>query len=471
MSRSRTRLALVCCCVLATMSVPAQEAPYGLSQRVPNTSLLIDLAQGPPPATIAASGAFSDVAAQVPAPGLIPYGVNSELWSDGAYKTRYLALPGTAQIQFSADGAWAFPPNTVLVKNFYLELAKGDPASRQIIETRFLVKKGATDEWAGFSYQWNAEASDAVLLTDSQTLSVFVEDPQAPDGYAEQRYFFPGPKDCTLCHRQAANRVLGVRTAQLNGLYDYDGTTDHQLRALNHIGVFSEDIGEDYGGWPRWSDPLDDAVPLADRARSYLAANCGHCHRPNGVDRASIDLRYATPLAQTNTVGWLPMLGQLDAPEARIISPGNAANSTLLLRMLTFSSNRMPPVASNMIDAQGTAVVRRWLDRLDVATQIEANDGPTAHPGFALLPGRPNPFNPSTVIEYRVPAAGRVSVAVYDVLGQRVATLVDGERQPGHYTVRWDGRNDRGQAVASGVYLYRLQTAGFTATRRLTLIR
>jgi uncharacterized repeat protein (TIGR03806 family) len=460
-------------CLLGATALQGQEQPYGLDKRVPNNSLLIDLAAGPPPPTVSASGFFSDIAAQTPAPGLIPYGVNAGLWSDGAYKTRYLALPGTSQIEFSAEGYWDFPPNSVLVKNFYLELVKGDPQSRQIIETRFLVKKGESDEWAGFSYQWNEDASDAVLLEDSETLSIFIVDPEAPDGFAEQRYFFPGPEDCSLCHREAAGRVLGPRTAQLNGDYDYGGIVDNQLRALNHIGVFSTDInetiGEDYDALPRWVDPLDEDEPLDKRGRSYLATNCSHCHRPNGVDRASIDLRYDTPLALTNTVDISPQLGRLDAPEARIISPGDADNSTILLRMLTFNSNRMPPVATSVIDEEGTATMRRWLDQMGVATHVEATEVSPA--AFELLPSRPNPFNPSTTIEYRVNLAGAVHLAIYDVLGQHVRTLVEAERTPGRYTVEWDGRDGQGLEAASGAYLYRLHAGSFVATRRLTLLR
>lgn len=462
--------------LLAASPALAQDAPYGLDQRVPNTALLIDLGQGPPPETISASGAFSDPASQTPAPGLIPYGVNSELWSDGAYKTRYLALPGTERIQFSPDGAWVFPANTVLVKNFYLELVKGDTSSRQIIETRFLVKKGATDEWAGFSYQWNDDASDAVLLDDSETLSVFVEDADAPDGFTEQRYPFPGPEDCALCHREAAGRVLGPRTAQLNGDFDYgDGRIDNQLRALNHIGVFSTDLAEavggDYGSLPRWENPLDTDAPLEARVRSYLASNCAHCHRPNGVDRADIDLRYGIPLAETNTVDRPPMLGQLDAPQARIVTPGDADNSTLLLRLLTFDSNRMPPVASTIIDPEGTALLRQWLAGLDVATHVEAIDDSATPAGFWLSPNWPNPFNPNTAIEYRLEAAARVHLAIYDAMGRRVRTLAKGARPPGLHTVEWDGRDDSGAAVASGTYIYRLRAGARSTARRLTLIK
>ena len=103
------------------------------------------------PQKISESGLFTSIDSLIPAPGIIPYTVNSQLWSDGAYKTRYIALPDTSQIEFSMNSPWQFPPNGVLVKNFFLEMIKGDPASQRIIETRFLVRKENDEQWEGFS--------------------------------------------------------------------------------------------------------------------------------------------------------------------------------------------------------------------------------------------------------------------------------------------------------------------------------
>jgi hypothetical protein len=94
---------------------------------------------------------------------------------------------------------------------------------------------------------------------------------------------------------------------------------------------------------------------------------------------------------------------------------------------------------------------------------------PTA---FALNPNRPNPFNPSTVIAYEVPQSAVVRLTVYNVLGQEVARLVDGQHAAGRYEVRWDGANARGHSVASGVYLYRLTSStGWGDVRRMLLVK
>ena len=84
-----------------------------------------------------------------------------------------------------------------------------------------MVKDGAQEAWRGFSYEWNEDGTEAYLLDESQHKTFFIVDPSAPEGYTEQRYFYPGPKDCTFCHREAAGRALGARTGQLNGDFTY----------------------------------------------------------------------------------------------------------------------------------------------------------------------------------------------------------------------------------------------------------
>ena len=103
------------------------------------------------------------------------------------------------------------------------------------------------------------------------------------------------------------------------------------------------------------------------------------------------------------------------------------------------------------------------------ATSVMPPNG--AATGFHLAPNYPNPFNPTTRVEFRVHEAGWVNLSIFDMLGQRVATLVDGRRAAGRHQVVWNGRNDRGVAVASGMYLYRLTAGQSVRTRRMALMR
>jgi hypothetical protein len=90
---------------------------------------------------------------------------------------------------------------------------------------------------------------------------------------------------------------------------------------------------------------------------------------------------------------------------------------------------------------------------------------------FTLHQNAPNPFNPATSIPFSLTGSGTVRLVIHDVLGRTVRTLVDGPRSAGKLTVVWDGRDDSGSPVSSGVYLYRLTSGGVAETRRMTLVR
>ena len=100
-----------------------------------------------------------------------------------------------------------------------------------------------------------------------------------------------------------------------------------------------------------------------------------------------------------------------------------------------------------------------------------STDRGTALPtDFALGQNYPNPFNPSTIIPYQLPAAGHVRLEVFNVLGQRLATLVDAERSAGVHTAQWDGTDAARRAVGAGVYIYRLSSGGMAESRRMVLV-
>ncbi|MFQ5605028.1 MAG: T9SS type A sorting domain-containing protein [bacterium] len=97
---------------------------------------------------------------------------------------------------------------------------------------------------------------------------------------------------------------------------------------------------------------------------------------------------------------------------------------------------------------------------------------------FALLQNYPNPFNPATEIQYQIPAvvgensaSGRTILRIYNLLGKEVKKLVDDAQEPGFYKVQWDGQDNRGRQMPSGVYIYRLQSNGFVSTKKMILVR
>ena len=418
-----------------------------------------------PPASLAAAQVFSDLDAQTPAAGVVPYEVNAPFWSDGATKTRFIRLPPGKRIAFASSGPWDFPDETLLIKNFYLDLVRGDPASRRIIETRFLVKRVNAPGWDGYSYLWNEAGTDASLLADSTTVAYVIDDPQDPVGFFLQEYYFPARQDCEVCHTKGAGYVLGVHTAQLHA-----SAEQNQLHTLAQQGLFTGDLPTDLSSLPHLPNPFDPSIPLDQRARSYLAVNCAPCHRPESVARTIIDLRYDTPLAQTNTVGAFPTLGDIGEPEARILSPGEPQLSTLYLRLLTMGTFRMPPLASSIIDERGADLIAEWIASLDAPTALAAAKEATSTT-FALAQNYPNPFNATTTIEFQLAAPTAVKLDIYDSLGQKIRTLIARHLAAGHYRTQWNGRDDTRRPVASGTYFYRLRAGAFLDIKQLTLLK
>jgi hypothetical protein len=103
---------------------------------------------------------------------------------------------------------------------------------------------------------------------------------------------------------------------------------------------------------------------------------------------------------------------------------------------------------------------------------MSAIEEPVIPDVFALYQNVPNPFNPTTTINYDVPAGGgHVTLRIYDVAGRQVQTLVNGSQTPGRKTVVWNGRNSSGQMVATGVYFYRMTALGFEQTRKMVMLK
>lgn len=98
-------------------------------------------------------------------------------------------------------------------------------------------------------------------------------------------------------------------------------------------------------------------------------------------------------------------------------------------------------------------------------------DDPDVPKSFALSQNYPNPFNPVTQIQYQLPRDAQVSLSVYDILGRLVRTVVDEYQPAGYYTIEWNGLSDRGEPVASGIYLYRMRAGGYTKVNKMLLMR
>jgi uncharacterized repeat protein (TIGR03806 family) len=294
---------------------------------------------------LSATGCVNPSNATQPASGLIPYAPNAPFWSDGAVKDRWIGLPDGKNITAGADGDWDFPNGTVLMKNFHLD--------NKLIETRLFMRH-PDGVWAGYTYEWNAAQTDAMLVRGGKQATI-----------GGHTWIYPSEGQCLMCHSEAAGRSLGLETKQLafNITYPQTGRDAHQLVTLNTINALVPPIANPTDVAP-YPDPKGTTGTLGERARSYLHTNCSQCHRPNGPTTSTMDLRYSTALADTHACDVAPGLGNLGITDARLIAPGAAAKSVLIARMSRRDANGMPPVGSALVDADGAALLTDWVNSL-----------------------------------------------------------------------------------------------------------
>jgi hypothetical protein len=334
-----------------------------------------------------------------------PYEVNSPLWSDNASKTRAFVLPAGGKIHvlncvadggadlascsppdnaptdFAVDnGKWIFPVGSVMIKNFMFD--------GKFVETRLLMHVDAATananggyDWIGYSYAWNVEQTEATINPNARVQVMFNTGTDA--GVVDWRY--PDRTDCNTCHNGSnGGGTLGLEMDQMNRVV---GATN-QIDAFAALGLFDvapakpypTALVEPYTNAQLGLTGTAGATP-EEEARSYLAVNCGFCHRPDYND-LGFDLRYNLTLTQAglcNTPAQKPATGvDIDAGGTLLLDPGNHANSALWIRpheAIPASADptdldtpreyyRMPQLATYVVDPQGTGVIAQWIDSL-----------------------------------------------------------------------------------------------------------
>ncbi len=371
----------------------------GLYELVPNDALD---KSSEFPRRLSETGLFDSLPGHQVAESLIPYSVNAPLWSDGAYKLRYLALSeNDSKIDVSPDRGWNFPERTVIVKSFALQRQAADPNSRRWIETRLLTKQQG--EWVGYTYAWNDQQTEAFLVDEAGMDHDFEID--TGEGVRTQTWHYPSRAECMVCHTRAANYVLGLSRSQLNKPHDYDGQTRQQLEVWEELGILdvnwtaearaairksatdagmSGDEATNFVAtqtaqyeksqeihsplffkppteYPHLVDPYDRELDVAERARSYLHSNCSNCHVPAGGGNAAMDLDFGRPLGELNVVDVLPLHDKFDLSEPRLIAPGAPERSVLLHRMALRGRGQMPQLSTAMIDERAVDLLRTWI--------------------------------------------------------------------------------------------------------------
>jgi uncharacterized repeat protein (TIGR03806 family) len=290
------------------------------------------------PRLLSETGCVDPAAPWNPVSALVAFDVASPLWSDNADKSRFIALPDGQYAEPTEDHHFELPNGAVLVKRF----ARGN----RRLETRLLMKH--TDgTWAGYSYVWRADGSDAELADGAVTIAT-----------GNDTWRVPSRGECMQCHTAAGGRVLGFRVDQLNRTV----ANQNQLEMLRASDLIRPALPA-ASTLPALPSPTG-AAPIAERARAYLDANCAHCHQPGGPGRGGFDLRYATAFAHQGVCDALPTVGDLGITGARLIAPGDPDRSVLWQRLHRRGLDQMPPLATAVADSAGSNLVRGFISAL-----------------------------------------------------------------------------------------------------------
>jgi hypothetical protein len=282
-----------------------------------------------------------------------------------------MALPGTTQIEFVEYDTWKFSEGAVLAQTLTLDLEAGNTRSRKRIETRVLLFQ--QNEWAGYTYVWNDEETDAQLVdSGSDEREFMIKDANAAGGKRSITWQIPSRADCLTCHSRQAGFALGLNTLQMNREHDYGGVTSNQLTSLANLGVLKTEQRDgkgrkrrdlEVGKLPRLSNPYDSVAPLTNRIRAYLYANCSHCHTEAGGGNSAMELR-RSKFEEMKIINAQPQHDTFEFPDARVIAPGHPERSVMLRRLSQRGFGQMPPLSITTVDERAVRMFEEWIRSL-----------------------------------------------------------------------------------------------------------
>jgi uncharacterized repeat protein (TIGR03806 family) len=315
-----------------------------------------------PPEHLSAYGLFrGNGSTQEPADGVLPYDVNTPLFSDYAAKYRFVRLPPGTSATYDPADVFDFPVGTVIAKTFAYPHDLRDPSRGQrLIETRLLIHK--PDGWVGLPYVWNDEQTEAALKVAGAVRPVrWVQS----DGREQvNQYIVPNTNQCLGCHEN--NRVLrpiGPKARNLNRDFAYADGAENQLAWWTKLGYLRDAPDPDrVPRLPVWNDPATGT--LEQRARAWLEVNCAHCHNPAGPARTSgLDLTAAQADPYKQGIWKTPVAaGRGSGGRSYDIVPGRPEESILLYRLRSTEPGvMMPELGRRLVDDEAVALVRDWV--------------------------------------------------------------------------------------------------------------
>jgi uncharacterized repeat protein (TIGR03806 family) len=304
-----------------------------------------------------------------PNKGVIPYDLNTPLFSDYASKYRFVWMPEGTSATYKDDGVFDFPVGTILAKSFAFPV-DGNPAREHLVETRLLVHTNAG--WIGLPYIWNTDQTEARLDLAPDPVPIRYAD--ASGKPHEFTYFIPNANECKQCHEN--NHVMlpiGPKARNLNKDYRYADVTSNQLAYWTRAGYLTGAPAPAHApAIAKWNDARSGSLDA--RARAYLDNNCAHCHQPGGTaGYTGVDLRWMSADSAPAANGTLRHFGICKSPNSsgRVgnlsydLVPGHPDQSILLARMESVRPKEMmPQIGRSVVHEEGVALIREWIASL-----------------------------------------------------------------------------------------------------------
>ena len=299
------------------------------------------------PATLSAYGFFDSNAAR-PSPELIPYKLNTPLFSDYSEKQRFIYLPQSgAAIVEEGDGRIIFPVGTAIIKSFGYPDTSG---ALKIIETRVLLHRA--DGWLALPYVWREDGSDADLrLGGSRERAHFT----TSDGETKTiSYAVPNKNQCKQCHALSDHIMpIGPRLGNMSFLNKAD-----EKRLLKRLSLPNTPILK----WAKWDDPKSGSLDA--RATSYLRINCGHCHNPEGAaSNSGLFFDGKDHSAANAGINKRPVAaGRGSGNMDFVIAPGHPEQSILIYRLKSLDPGiSMPELGRTTAHDEGIKLLEEWI--------------------------------------------------------------------------------------------------------------
>jgi uncharacterized repeat protein (TIGR03806 family) len=298
-----------------------------------------------------------------PTEQVVLYNLNSPLFSNYAFKKRFIYLPGDAKMRYKNSGIMEFENGSILIKNFYYpEDFRNPEQEKKILETRLLIKEN--NQWKPLNYIWNEEQTEASLNYIGKVKLVNWINKEGEKQTVS--YSIPNLNQCKNCHARGKDVVpIGPTAAQWNKTYAMSLSNKNQLDYFHEQGILKELVEPNLRPkLPGWDNVL---LPIANRAKAYLDSNCAHCHNAEGSAKNSgLYLSYNQNDSRKRGIFKPPIAaGKGSGDFIYDIVPGHPDQSILIYRMKSNDpSIRMPEIGRSIEHSEAVVLLEQYIEAL-----------------------------------------------------------------------------------------------------------